>query len=125
MSLRTTKGKTIFHSLAVFVFLFIMRGITLVHAVVQFYLLVYKRKKKSISSSRAPLIDIDPALKVTIKRNDAVTGWSLFIQVRVTHGACEARRMRTRQYQSQLLHLLLLATVTVVIVWIFISLFKK
>ena len=85
MSLRTTKGKMIFRFLAIFVFHFIMRGISLVHAVAQFCLPGYKRKKKSVSS-RAPLIDIDPLLKVNIKRNDAVAGWSLLNQVRVTHG---------------------------------------
>ena len=86
MSLRTTKGKMIFRFLAIFVFHFIMRGISLVHAVAQFCLPGYKRKKKYVASSRAPFIDIDPLFKVNIKRNDAVAGWSLLNQVRVTHG---------------------------------------
>ena len=70
MSLRTAKGKMIFRSLAVYVCHFSMREISLGHAVAQSSLLGYKRKKKSVASSRTSLIDIDPVLKVNIKRND-------------------------------------------------------
>ena len=69
-----------------------MREISLGHAVAQSSLLGYKRKKKSVASSSTSLIDIDPVLKVNIKRNDAVAGWSLSIQVRVTHGACVTKK---------------------------------
>ena len=76
---RTTKGKMIFHPLAVFVFHFIMLEISLVHPVAQFCLLVYKGKKKCVASSRAPLIEIDPVLKVNIKRNDLFCGRLEFV----------------------------------------------
>lgn len=97
-------------------------------AVARFCLLVYKRKKKSVASSKAPLIHVDPILKVNIKRNDVFRGRLEFVDPsawRVVRAWGKKRRMSMRQYRSLLLHLLVLATETVIIVWIFIVLFKN
>ena len=77
MRSRTSKG---------FVFHFIMREISLVHVVAQFCLRDYKRKMKSVGSSRAPLIQIDVILEVNIKRNYVFRGRLKFVDP----SACDA-----------------------------------
>jgi len=100
-----------------------MLEISFVHAVAQFCPQVYKRKKTFVSSSRALLIDIDPVLKVSIKRNDVFRGRLKFVNPSEcnTWCVCEGKKRRL-QYQFQPLYILVLAMEAVIIVWIFNSL---
>jgi len=96
--------------------------ISFVHAVAQFCPLVYKRKKTFVSSSRALLIDIDPVLKVSIKRN-VFRGRLEFVNPSECDAWCVCEEKKRRlQYQFQPLYILVLAMEAVIIVWIFNSL---